>query len=294
MHPKELVDPTQETSTSIHSEVRPESAWRRLPFATGSTAGILAHAEAMLDRIEVTGTPALRWSIAPHPALLLGSSQRLDEVDTAACTAAGVTLHKRRSGGTAVYSDAGLLWLDVALPHTHRLHTSSVTEAYRWFGDVWVAALRSLGLPVRTMSPAEARPFNSDLTPAVRRACYGGVSPYEVFVGTSKIVGLAQVRRRQGELLQAGIYLRWEPHRLVDLLAMASDERDVLTAQLTARACGLLDISPVPISFEGVMQAWEDALVAQEGVVLDQADWAASEHVAAHAAHQRYLPLLPT
>src|SRR4051812_15509197 len=191
--------------------------WRRLPLQHGETPELLAGAEALLAGLDITGVPAMRWSLAQQPALILGSSQQLSEVDFPACEAAGVSVHRRRSGGTAVYADEGLLWLDVALPADHRLRLASVTEAYRWFGEVWTVALRELGVEAWVMGPDEARPRNAALELAVRRACYGGVSPYEVFVGDRKLVGLAQVRRRPGELLQAGMYLQWEPERLVRL-----------------------------------------------------------------------------
>ena len=42
-------------------------------------------------------------------------------------------------------------------------------------------------------------------------ACFGGYSAWEVVVGRQKIVGLAQVRKRTGTLLVAGLLLE-RPH----------------------------------------------------------------------------------
>src|SRR3954453_12694093 len=120
--------------------------WRRLPLQHATVTELLAGAEALLAGLDTTGQPVIRWSLARHPALILGSSQRLSEVNFPACEAAGVSVYRRRSGGTAVFADAGLLWLDVALPADHRLRLASVTEAYRWFGEVWAVALRGLGI----------------------------------------------------------------------------------------------------------------------------------------------------
>ena len=103
--------------------------WRRLPLSKGSAGQLLAGAEGLLAGLAATGQPAIRWSVVDRPALILGSSQRLSEVDFAACEAAGVTVHKRRSGGTAVFSGPELLWLDVVLPRGHRLLPTDITEA---------------------------------------------------------------------------------------------------------------------------------------------------------------------
>ena len=271
--------------------MQPLERWRRLPLSKGSAAQLLAGAEALLAGLAATGQPAIRWSVVDRPALILGSSQRLSEVDFAACEAAGVTVHKRISGGTAVFSGPELLWLDVALPRGHRLLPTDITAAYRWFGEVWAAALAEIGINAHAIPPAEARPLNKALDPAVQRACYGGISPYEVLVDERKIVGLAQVRRRPGELLQAGIYTRWEPQRLTELLSGPMEERDHLLRLLRSRAYGLHELVGPSIGLEDLVCAWERALVAGVGAELVHDTWRVEELAAAAMAHERYAPL---
>ena len=265
--------------------------WRRLPFSRGSTTDLLTGAEALLAGLERCGKPALRWSIAERPALILGSSQRLAEADVEACDTAGVTVHKRRSGGAAVFADASLLWLDVALPSGHPLLPASVTEAYRWFGEVWVSALAALGVDARAIPPVEARPLNAALDPLVQRLCFGGVSPYEVMVVERKLVGLAQVRRRPGVLLQAGIYSQWEPERFVHLLNAPLEEKAKLLHLARERTCGLHELVDSSITFRDVVRAWEHALAPIEGVELYDAEWTVEELAAAEPARERYAPL---
>ena len=281
----------QRPVAGCRSPVAGPERWRRLPWSKGSATELLAGAEAMLAGLAVTGQPSIRWSVVDRPALLLGSSQRPHEADFPACEAAGVTVHRRRSGGTAVFADEGLLWLDVALPGGHRLLPADITEAYRWFGEVWAAALDEAGIRSRAMPQAEARQLNNMLDPMVQRACFGGVSPYEVFVDDRKIVGLAQVRRRPGELLQSGIYRRWEPDRLVHLLNASPEERDELLRLLAPRARGLDELEEPRVTFEDVIRAWERALTAIEGVELADDTWMAEELAAATAARERYEPL---
>ncbi len=267
--------------------------WRRLPATTGDVADLLGGIDALLAGLELSGRPAIRWSRARRPALILGSSQRLDEIDWAMAEAAGVTMHKRRSGGGAVYADDGLLWLDIALPKDHRLHLPDMTQSYRWFGEVWAAALQELGLPVRVIGVPAARQLNGSLHPTVQRACYGGVSPYEVLVGDSKIVGLAQVRRRWGAVLQSGIYLRWQPDCISNLLLGSPQERSERTPLLRDRAIGLHDVAGSTITIDTLIEAWEHALASILGVKLAPDIWSEAERAAAAAAYARYAPLAP-
>jgi lipoate-protein ligase A len=267
--------------------------WRRLPTTTGDVADLLAGIDALLAGLELSGRPAIRWSRAKHPALILGSSQRLDEIDWAVAEATQVTVHKRRSGGGAVYADDGLLWLDVALPKDHRLHLPDMTQSYRWFGEVWATALAELGLPARVIDVPAARELNASLHPAVQRACYGGVSPYEVLVGDRKIVGLAQVRRHWGAVLQSGIYLHWQPDCVSNLLLGSPSERSERTHLLRDRAIGLHDVAGSTITIDTVIEAWEHALVTILGVRLVPDIWSEAERAAAAESYARYAPLVP-
>jgi lipoate-protein ligase A len=265
--------------------------WRRLPAASGGGTELLAGVEGMLAGLAETHRPAMRWSTLAGPTLFLGSSQRPGEVDLAAAAAAGVAVHKRRSGGTAVFADRQHLWLDVALPAGHRLLLPDITASYRWFGQVWAAALARVGIRARVVEPAEARELNAGLDPEVRRACFGGVSPYEVLAGNSKIVGLAQIRRRQGGLLQAGIYRHWEPERVAELLGGSTAEQQARTRLLRERAIGIEELAGTSVTLDDVCHAWEGALADDLGVELVEDGWTQAELAAAAAARERYAAL---
>lgn len=262
--------------------------WRRLPALHGGIVDALTGAEAMLAGLEKSQRPALRWYIVDQPTLILGSSQRLTDIDLAACRAAGVGIHRRRSGGSTVFTDASALSLDVALPTGHPLLSANVTETYRWFGDVWAAALRVLGIDAWVVPPIDSRPFNAALDPLVHRACYGGLSPYEVCVGWSKIVGLAQVRRRQGAILQAGVYTHWQPERLTVLLAAEPSERAAMLALLRERAVGVWDVPGSQPGHADIIQAWERALTERTGAGLVDDAWTDEEFDAAVRTAERY------
>jgi lipoate-protein ligase A len=257
----------------------------------GATAPLLASAEALIEGLAVREQPAIRWYVMDRPALILGSSQRLAEVDRIACESAGVTVHRRRSGGTAVYTDRTLLSLDVALPTGHRLLPQNVTAAYRWFGEVWRGALQRLGVHSYAIEDAPARALNASLDPAVKQVCFGGVSPYEVLMNRRKLVGLAQVRRRPGGLLQAGIYLRWEPDRISSLLSGTPEERRTRAELLRDRAVGLHELGSPDVDMDAIIAAWEQTLQETEHVKLMDDDWMADERAGIAATEERYTAL---
>lgn len=225
--------------------------------------------------------PALRWYWAATPALILGVFQPPETANAVACAAHGIPVVRRRSGGTGVLAGPPLLSCDIALPVGHRLAPPDVTESYRWLGEAWLTTLSGLGVPgLRLVPVAEVRadPYRAPRQPPadgiwsdadlVHRACFGSLSPYEVAVGPRKLVGLAQVRRRGGVLLQVGLPLVWQADLLADLLAPRPADRDRLAAGLRAHACGLSDlITPVPTPAT-LMAAFEATLAATWGVTL--------------------------
>ncbi|NJN67525.1 MAG: ligase [Chloroflexaceae bacterium] len=278
--------------------------WRSLPYdEEASVALLLAGGDALLAGLAATGQPALRWYRTPTTAVVLGRGQNLQEVDRAACHAVGIAIHRRSSGGTAVLLEPDLLMLDVALPASHPLHLPDVTESYRWLGEVWAAALQRLGLPAAPIAPSEARTDARNLDRLTRRVCFGGYSPYEVMRCGRKTVGLSQVRRREGALLQAGLSLHQPSYRLVSLLALNPDERVVLANRLLERTTGLNDAppprrppanpQPPHLTADQVMTAFAAALRARVSALLVAASWNSEEQAARLQAVSRYAPLEP-
>ncbi|MGQ9925229.1 MAG: lipoate--protein ligase family protein [Chloroflexaceae bacterium] len=269
----------------------PTTPWRLLPYSEHSPESELAAAEALLAGLAAAPRPALRWYGARQAALVIGSGQRLTDVDAPALAAAGVTLHRRASGGAAVLFAPGLLMQDIALPIDHPLHQQDVSESYRWLGEVWVATLREFGLAARPVSIPEARADARTLHPLARLACFGGRSPYEVLAEERKVVGFSQIRRRPGALLQVGLYTRWPGRELATLLRLPPTERERLVTFLDGRVAGLADLLPVPPPPERIMAAFAHALAERHGVILAPAGWREDELAAAAAARARYAPV---
>jgi lipoate---protein ligase len=264
----------------------------RVLSASAEPAAVqLASSLALIAGMERTGLPVMRWYEFHPPALLLGSAQRLEEVDGAASAAAGVPVHKRRSGGGLVQSE-GLLLLDLGLPPGDPLFTTNLTDSYRWLGEVWVVALKSLGFAARVVPVEEARADTQALDPLLKRVCFGGRSPYEVLVGERKVVGLAQVRRRGGALYQAGVYLHWDAVRSAALLAASDADRARLSVQLRQRVAGLSDFAPAPPSRAALIRAVEAALSEQAGLMPLTDDWTDREREAREDLLAQYQELV--
>ena len=199
--------------------------------------------------------PALRtvWFVeVDRPTLVLGSTQPDALVDRARATAAGVDVVRRHSGGGAVLLRPGeTAWVDVLLPAGDPLSVADVGLAFAWLGRVWARALAAVGVAgaVHVHEGAPRPP-----TPWSAAVCFAGLGPGEVTVEGAKVVGISQRRRRAGALFQCGALVTWAPGPLVDLLALADDEREAAGEGLAGVAAGAgVDPGRLASAFEGAL-----------------------------------------
>jgi lipoate-protein ligase A len=233
----------------------------------------------MLAGLAESHRPALRWYVPEAEALVIGNGQkpRIANFETTADRDIGI--YRRTSGGTAVFVNADLLSLDVALPATHPLATSDVVDAYRWMGEVWQRALVSLGAAKARALPVEEARKQPQLVQddPLRLACYGTLSPWEVVVGKRKLVGLCQVRRQPGALYQVGIYRHFVPRALGEILDLGNNQRKTLATKLHNATVGLDDAAGRDIPADEVIQAVEAALADTYGARLQPSRWTDAE-----------------
>jgi lipoate---protein ligase len=107
-----------------------------------------------------------------------------------------------------------------------------VGRAFHWLGAAWADVLAAAGLAATLYAGPMRRTNWSD------RVCFAGLGPGEVTVGGRKVVGLSQRRTREAALFQCCAALRWEPERLLDLLALDDAERARGAAELALVAVG--------------------------------------------------------
>jgi len=177
-----------------------------------------------------------------RPILVLGSSQQDDAVDWDRVRERGVDVVHRRSGGSAVLVEPGsAVWADVTIPADDPWWDNDVGRAFHWLGATWTEALIAGGVLARWHDGAMQR------TPWSPWVCFAGLGPGEVTVGGRKVVGLSQRRTREGALFQCCAALRWEPDRLLDLLALSDADRTRAAEELSGYATGLgPDIDLIP------------------------------------------------
>ena len=154
------------------------------------------------------------------PALALGSTQSIDDVDLEAAKHLGVDVFNRQSGGGAVLLDPGAqLWIDVVIGRSDPLWNDDVSLASQWLGDVWVEALRTVGIEGNVHRGAMV---TNALSPVV---CFAGLAAGEVTVEGAKVVGISQRRTRAGARFQCSVPLQWDAERHAALLAPGIERR---------------------------------------------------------------------
>lgn len=145
-----------------------------------------------------------RFWVYDHAGVVLGCSQKGMVPAADAMQRAGIALAERDAGGGAVLVGPWMLSASIVLPASHVAAKGGALAAFKRIGSAFAAVLQELGIAAELVTPEQARQAAAE----PQWACYGGLSPWEVTVGRRKIVGLAQVRRRNGVLLAAGLLLR--------------------------------------------------------------------------------------
>jgi lipoate-protein ligase A len=159
-------------------------------------------------------------TVVGAPALVLGSTQDEDVVDTGRAAASGVEVVRRPSGGGAVLvGPDAQVWLDVWVPRHDPLWDDDVLRSSWWLGEAWARALDGLGAPGLAVHHGRATATAwSDLV------CFAGLGPGEVTSGTAKVVGVAQRRTRTGARLHSMAPLSWEPESVLTLMALDDEQ----------------------------------------------------------------------
>jgi len=181
--------------------------------------------------------PALVVHRISAAAVACGRAQ-MKTVDMAAIARSDLELVARPSGGGPVLWDDDLIAIDVILPDGDPRLPTDIVAAYRWVGEAVASALTALGITgARAVPPDEARAWT---TGAASDLCFGGLSPWEVVVGTRKVLGLSQVRKRAGAIIQVGVPMRLDTKRLAQAVGAPAGAG----ADLAGRTAGVDELMP--------------------------------------------------
>ena len=180
------------------------------------------------------------WLLTPtRPAIVLGSSQKDEDVDHAFCAANGIDVVRRRSGGGAVYvHPAESLWIDIVVPRGDALWSDDIGKSMWWIGDWWVALLADAGVvSAQVHRGAFERNDWSDIV------CFAGKGSGEVFPQEShaqqKIVGISQRRTRDYARFQCIAYFQWDAALHAAMLPGLANDVDRIATLATPVPVGL-------------------------------------------------------
>ena len=171
------------------------------------------------SRTSCQPAPQVWWNQLTEPALVLGSTQRVEQVvDKVACAKANVEIVRRRSGGGAVLLIPGqVVWFDVIVPTGAVAGLGSDVHApMSWLGERLGQSLApQIDGKITVKGPGMVS------TPWSTLVCFDGFGPGEVLVDGRKLVGISQRRTRVGSRLQCCWYRSYDPACLVGLLNVA-------------------------------------------------------------------------
>jgi lipoate-protein ligase A len=233
----------------MEADAFPRQTWRLLLTPPLDGASNMAVDEAILFALaEGRGQPTLRFYQWDPPCLSLGYNQHFRDADEVACRRLGYTWLRRPTGGRAILHTDELTY-SIILPKTDARVQGGILTAFRVLSWGLLAGLKRLG--------ADAAQANGDMpkNPDQGAACFDTPSPYEVTLNGKKLVGSAQARRK-GMVLQHGtLPLTGDLARIFEVLALSSQDKVALGANLLARATTLERELGRSVLFEAAAQA---------------------------------------
>jgi lipoate-protein ligase A len=201
----------------------------------------------VLLAVEDASVPTVVVCSPTSGALVLGSTQIQAGIDPARCSAAGLEICRRRSGGGAVVVRPGSqIWIDVFVPRRHSRFDDDVLASFRWLGVAWRSGLAAaLREPAASLEVVDRRETVS--TRWSRAICFAGLGAGEVTLRGRKIVGISQRRDRSGAWLHSMALLDFDPGELPRLLGLPEGDQREATALLATSAAALpggRDVAP--------------------------------------------------
>ncbi|MGB7341929.1 MAG: biotin/lipoate A/B protein ligase family protein [Phototrophicaceae bacterium] len=189
--------------------------------------------------------PTLRL-YAWHPLCLsIGYGQRIRDADLDRLQAYNWGIVRRPTGGKAILHGDELTY-SVSLPNDHDLAQGDIVASYRRISEALMQALVYLGLSPASEQQAKG---NKGLGPV----CFEVPSHYEITSGGKKLIGSAQVRRRNGILQHGTLPLTGDITRICEALSYADEqERQIAKQHVDDRATTLASVM-------GEAIAWQDA-----------------------------------
>ncbi|HCL90111.1 MAG TPA: octanoyltransferase [Candidatus Atribacteria bacterium] len=229
---------------------------------------MIAHREGLVP-------PTIRFYQWSPPAVSLGYFQDLEkEIDVNFCKNLGIDIIRRPTGGKAVLHDKELTYSFI-IGENHPLVNDSILETYKKISGGMIRGLSYLGIeaelvPLREKlkdnplsKGKESKIYHSD----IKSICFSVPSQYEVQVEGKKIVGSAQVRKREIVLQHGSLLIELEKDKLFSVFNFPSTQiRERLKTKFNATS--LEDILKRKINFSELSEILPRGFEEEFGVRL--------------------------
>lgn len=248
--------------------------WRLVYDIPGVGATFGAHNMAVDEAILTAvgsgeAPPTLRLYGWMPSCLSLGYGQRAREADQMRLAERGWDMVRRPTGGRAILHTDELTY-SLALPIEDPLARGGVIESYQRISGGLAVGLKRLGL--------QPRAERADADAAPNPVCFETPSHYEITVDGRKLIGSAQVRRRQAVLQHGTLPLDGDIARICDALAYPDETARVAAkAAVRARAITLAEALGRKIDWQSAAAALAVGCAEAFGVEFIEAKLSADE-----------------
>jgi lipoate-protein ligase A len=255
------------SGTTQNPTTYPHATWRLLITPPLDGATNMAVDEAILYALaEGHGLPTIRFFQWEPPCLSLGYNQHWRDVDEAACRQLGYTWTRRPTGGKAIlHTDEATYSL--IIPQADPRIQGGIVESYRVLSLGLLRGLAKLGVQGQQASKEDIQ--------AQRRAqradgpvCFDTPSRYEITWDGKKLIGSAQLRRKQIVLQHGSLPLHGDLNRILHALALSDEEHSQQAELLPQRAATLERVLGKALSFEEVITGLATGFAEQLNLTL--------------------------
>lgn len=229
--------------------------------------------EAILDSSELGVNPSTLRLYAWDPACMsLGYAQPASDVNKAALDANAWDLVRRPTGGRAVLHVDELTYSVAGSIGDPRL-SGTILESYNRLAKALTRSLNLLSMNVEINQ--EKITDNKD---KVNPVCFEVPSTYEITVGGKKLVGSAQVRRKNSMLQHGSLPLSGDLSRIVNVLVFPNEEaRKIAGRNLLNRATTVESALQRKISWEEASRAFVQAFKEELKMEFQQMELSTEE-----------------
>jgi len=231
---------------------------------------MMAHREGLVP-------PTIRFYQWSPAAVSLGYFQDLKkEIDVDACKNLGIDIVRRPTGGKAVLHDKELTYSFI-IKENHPLVNNSILETYKKISGGMIRGLSYLGMtvelvPLREKLKGDPLPKGEEFEihhSDFKSICFSVPSQYEVQVEGKKIVGSAQVRKKEIVLQHGSLLIELEKDKLFSVFNFPSVQiRERLKTRF--KATSLEEILKKKINFSELSEILPRGFEEKFGIKLTE------------------------